>query len=69
MANKATERQARYDATHTIRVSLKLNTTTDDDIIAWLGSQDSMQGAIKALIRAEISRNGHERGHEAEETA
>lgn len=65
----ATERQARYDANHTRRYGLKLNTTTDDDIIAWLGAQDSMQGAIKALIRAEISRKGHERGHEAEETA
>lgn len=69
MANKATERQARYDATHTRQIKLKLNTTTDDDIIAWLGAQDSMQGAIKALIRAETSRNGHERGHDAEETA
>jgi len=65
----ATERQARYDANHTRRYGLKLNTTTDDDIIAWLGAQDSMQGAIKALIRAEISRNGHERGHEATEMA
>lgn len=69
MASKATERQARYDATHTRQIKLKLNTETDADVLAWLSAQDNMQGAIKALIRAEISRNGHERGHEAEETA
>lgn len=56
MANKATERQARYDATHTKQIKLKLNTETDADVLAWLDSQDSMQGAIKRLIRAEIER-------------
>jgi len=63
--NKASERQARYDAAHTRRVALKLNTETDADVLAWLDRQDSMQGAIKALIREAIARDGHERGHEA----
>ena len=69
MANKATERQARYDAAHTRQIKMKLNTETDADVLAWLSAQDNMQGAIKALIRAEISRNGHERGHDATEMA
>jgi len=69
MANKATERQARYDATHTRQAKMKLNTETDADVLAWLSAQDNMQGAIKALIREAIARYGHERGHEAEETA
>lgn len=50
----ATERQAKYDATHTRRVNLKLNTTTDADVLAWLERQESMQGAIKALVRQAI---------------
>ncbi len=51
----ATERQARYDAAHTRRYGLKLNTTTDADVIAWLEAQTSMQGAVKALIRAALA--------------
>ena len=31
--------QAKYDAAHTRRISLKLNTTTDQDIIRWLWAQ------------------------------
>ena len=65
MANKATERQARYDATHTRQIKMKLNTETDADVLAWLSEQGNMQGAIKALIREAIARDGHERGHEA----
>ena len=64
MANKATERQARYDATHTRQTKMKLNTETDADVLAWLSAQDNMQGAIKALIREAIARDGHERGHD-----
>ena len=47
--------QAKYDAAHTRRISLKLNTTTDQDIIRWLWAQQSMQGSIKRLIRADIA--------------
>ena len=52
--NKASERQARYDATHTYRVHLKLNKETDKDVIAWIEKQDSKQGAIKEAIKAKI---------------
>lgn len=46
--------QARYDAAHTVRISLKLNIHTDRDIIVWLQRQVSKQGAIKQLIREKI---------------
>lgn len=52
--NNASERQARYDATHTVRVAMKLNRTHDEDIITWLQGQTSKQGAIKEAIRAKI---------------
>ena len=54
--NKASERQARYDAKATVRVNLKLNKGTDSDILEWLERQPSKQGAIKKLIRDEIER-------------
>lgn len=57
MPTKATQRQARYDATHTARVTLKLNTATDADILAKLASVDSKQGYIKSLIRADLAKS------------
>lgn len=48
--------QARYDAEHTVRISLKLNTGTDQDIIRWIRRQASMQGAIKQLIREKLEQ-------------
>ena len=48
--------QSRYDASHTRSYSLKLNTKTDEDIILWLRTKPSIQGAIKQLIREEIHR-------------
>ena len=48
--------QARYDAEHTTRISLKLNTRTDEDIICWLWRQKSKQGSIKKLIREDIAK-------------
>ena len=47
--------QARYDAANTVRISLKLNIHTDQDIITWLCGQKTKQGAIKQLIREKIS--------------
>lgn len=49
--NKASERQARYDAKATTRVALKLNNNTDADILEWLNEQFSKQGSIKTAIR------------------
>ena len=48
--------QSRYDATHTRSYSLKLNTKTDEDIIRWLRTKPSTQGAIKQLIWDQIKR-------------
>ena len=53
-ARKATAAQARYDAKNTRRITLKLNTGTDADVLAWLEAQPSMQGAIKAVIREKL---------------
>ncbi len=47
----------RYDERTARRVSLKLNKNTDADILQKLESVSSMQGYIKALIRADIAAN------------
>ena len=47
---------AAYDKKNTRLFHLKLNKKTDADVILWLESQESMQGAIKRLIREEIDR-------------
>lgn len=53
---KASERQQRYDSTHTRRFGLKLNTVTDADIIARLEqAEEGIQGYIKRLIREDIA--------------
>ena len=52
-----TQAQAKYDKGHTTGVYMKLNTGTDQDILAWLDRQESKQGAIKQLIREEIRRS------------
>ena len=50
--------QSRYDAAHTKRVQLKLNTTYDADILDSLAAQPretgGKQGYIKRLIREDI---------------
>lgn len=50
------EATARYDAKNTIQFHLKLNTTTDKDIIDKLNTVGSKQGYIKELIRKDIGR-------------
>ena len=52
--NRHTIAQAKYDKDNTVRYALKLNKTTDADVIKWLAEQKSMQGAIKQLIRNAI---------------
>ena len=47
---------AKYDALHTVQVKLKLNTTTDADVIARLEEVDNKQGYIKDLIREDMKR-------------
>lgn len=53
--------QSRYDDYHTTQVKLKLNYKTDADVIEWINwhksnRNSSAQGAIKALIRADIAK-------------
>lgn len=47
-----------YDAKNTVQIKLKLNLSTDQDIIDKLESVDNKQGYIKELIRADIRREG-----------
>ena len=45
---------AKYDATHTKQIKLKLNLKTDDDVIKRLDEVGNKQGYIKGLIRNDI---------------
>lgn len=47
----------KYDAKNTRQYHLKLNLTTDADIIAKLEQVESIQGYIKDLVRQDIARN------------
>lgn len=44
----------KYDKENTIRLSLKLNKTTDADILEKLNQVESKQGYIKELIRQDL---------------
>ncbi|MBR5970570.1 MAG: nucleotidyltransferase domain-containing protein [Lachnospiraceae bacterium] len=46
--------QAKYDKTHTRSVLLKLNLTTDADILLRLDEVNNRQGYIKSLIRKDV---------------
>ena len=56
MALKESIRKAQKEKAYIRRYGLKLNINTDADIIAWLDKQPSMQGAIKAAVRAQIEK-------------
>lgn len=45
---------AKYDKANTKGIYLKLNKTTDADIIEYLSNQDNIQGYIKSLIRSNM---------------
>jgi uncharacterized protein YrrD len=47
---------AKYDSANTKQIKMKLNTTTDADILAKLEEVGNIQGYIKQLIRADISK-------------
>lgn len=47
--------QQRYDRKACVGLYLKLNKTTDADILARLEGVKSKQGYVKALIRADIA--------------
>lgn len=46
---------AKYDATHTTVITLKLNNGTDADILERLEQEGNRQGFIKNLIRDRIA--------------
>lgn len=60
MANKSTESQIRasvkYNKENTVQISLKLNRTTDADLIESLNRIANKQGYIKGLIRRDITK-------------
>ena len=59
MANKSTESQIRasvkYNKENTVQISLKLNRSTDADLIESLNRVANKQGYIKELIRRDIA--------------
>lgn len=68
MSKPTPEVQARYDQANTKQIKMKLNLRTDADIIKRLGEVRSIQGYIKALIRADIEENpitANDNGHGA----
>ena len=50
------EASARWDAENTVQIKMKLNRTTDADILARLDEVSSKQGYIKELIRQDIKK-------------
>ena len=59
MANKSTESQIKasikYNKENTVQISLKLNRTTDADLIDSMNRIENKQGYIKELIRRDIA--------------
>lgn len=59
MANKSTESQIRasirYNKENTVQISLKLNRSTDAELIDSLNRVANKQGYIKELIRRDIA--------------
>lgn len=57
-ASKAQVRaSAKYDKANTKQFILKLNKTTDADIMEKLATVGNMQGYIKELIRQDMKKN------------
>lgn len=52
--NRQSKIQQKYDKDNTRRFGLKLNLSTDNDIIKKLEEVESIQGYIKELIRRDI---------------
>lgn len=48
---------AKYDAENTRRIVLKLNKTTDKDVLDRLDTVGNRQGYIKGLIREDIAKD------------
>lgn len=62
MATEAQKRAAaKYDKANTRQIILKLNTTTDADVLEALDGVANKQGYIKALIRKELKEAAFEK--------
>lgn len=58
MTRESQKRATRkYDAKATVQVKMKLNKTTDADILQRLDDVPSKQGYIKSLIRADMKED------------
>ena len=44
------EANARYDATHTVQIHLKLNTVRDEELLNILEDSGNKQGVLKAAL-------------------
>ena len=51
----------RYNKLNTTTLCIRLNRKTDTDIIERLKAQQSKQGYVKRLIRADIEKEGDEK--------
>ncbi len=57
MPSEAQKRAAlKYRATHTVKVTIELNKSTDADILEKLESVPNKAGYVKQLIRADINK-------------
>ena len=55
MTTEAQKRaQEKYDSENTVQIKMKLNRTTDKEILEKLESVGNKQGYIKSLIRADV---------------
>lgn len=48
-------------------ITLRLNKKYDEDILAWLDSQENKNGYLKALIRADMAAHGFSLPEKVEE--
>ena len=63
---KRNARQQAWDKENTVHVSIKLQKTTDADIIEFLDGKSRQTVIKEALRRMMQEENGHENGHDAE---
>lgn len=62
MTSEAQKRaiQKYREKTGRVQFNMDLNPTTERDLIDWINAQEDKRGAVKRLIRAEITRASHE---------
>lgn len=54
MAKRSSEIQAKYDATHSKRYSMKFHVINDEEVINKLSSVPSVQGYVRQLVMKDI---------------